>query len=149
MVAKRDYYDILGLSKSATADEIKRAYRKLAMQHHPDKHGGDDAKFKELGEAYEVLKDSQKRAQYDQFGHSGPFAAAGSPGGGYSAGTGQGFEGFDFSGGFGGFGDIFETFFSGGGQATSQRAGRDIEVGLDLTFQEAVFGTEKSFNIEL
>lgn len=147
-MAKRDYYDILGVSKSATAEEIKRAYRKLAMQHHPDKHGGDDSKFKELGEAYEVLKDPQKRAQYDRFGHAGPFAG----GGAHSTSSGQagGFEGFDFGGGgFGDFGDIFETFFSGGGRASSQRAGRDIEVGLDLTFQEAVFGTEKNFNIEL
>src|SRR5580704_10914441 len=99
MANKRDYYEILGISKTATADEIKRAYRKLAMQHHPDRHGGDDSQFKEIGEAYEVLKDDQKRAAYDQFGHSGP---AGGPFGGggaqgaYSGGF-AGAEGFDFS----------------------------------------------------
>ena len=70
MATKRDYYEVLGISKSATPDEIKRAYRKLAMEHHPDKHGGDDAKFKEIGEAYETLKDAQQRAAYDQYGHA-------------------------------------------------------------------------------
>ncbi len=70
-MAKRDYYEVLGISKGASADEIKKAYRKLAVQHHPDKQGGDEAKFKELGEAYEVLKDSSKRQRYDQFGHAG------------------------------------------------------------------------------
>jgi molecular chaperone DnaJ len=145
MADKRDYYEVLGVSKSATADEIKRAYRKLAMQHHPDKHGGDDAKFKELGEAYEVLKDDQKRAAYDQYGHAG---AGGNPfGGGYAGG--QGFEGFDFNG-MGGFGDIFETFFSGAaGAGGGARRGRDLEVGIDLTFEEAVFGTTKQINLEL
>ena len=81
-MAKRDYYDVLGVSKSASAEEIKRAYRKLAMQHHPDKHGGEDKQFKELGEAYEVLKDPQKRQQYDQFGHSGSFSGSGNGGAG-------------------------------------------------------------------
>src|SRR5882757_5524758 len=108
MATKRDYYEILGVSKSATADEIKRAYRKLAMEHHPDKHGGDDAKFTELGEAYEVLKDPQKRAGYDQYGQAG---AAGNPFGGGQPGGGsyqnaQGFEGFDF-------GDILNQFMGG------------------------------------
>ncbi|HUC86864.1 MAG TPA: DnaJ domain-containing protein, partial [Candidatus Saccharimonadales bacterium] len=69
-MAKRDYYEALGVSKSASADEIKRAYRKLALQHHPDRHGGDDSEFKEINEAYEVLKDDKKRAAYDQFGHA-------------------------------------------------------------------------------
>src|SRR6266567_3624167 len=99
MATNRNYYEILGVSKSASADEIKRAYRKLAMQHHPDKHGGDDAQFKELGEAYEVLKDPQKRAGYDQYGQAGaqgnPFGAGQPGGGGYGAQG--GFEGFDFS----------------------------------------------------
>jgi molecular chaperone DnaJ len=148
MADKRDYYEVLGVSKSASADEIKRAYRKLAMQHHPDKHGGDDSKFKELGEAYEVLKDPQKKAAYDQFGHAG---AQGNPfGGGYAGG--QGFEGFDFSQ-MGGFGDIFESFFSGSaggaGGGGRQRRGRDIEIGVDLTFEEAVFGTTKAISLEL
>src|SRR3954466_2549046 len=94
-MAKRDYYEILGISKSASADEIKRAYRKLAMQHHPDKHGGDDSQFKELSEAYEVLKDDQKRAGYDQYG---PAGAQGNPFGG----GGGGFNGAEGFGGFGG-----------------------------------------------
>jgi molecular chaperone DnaJ len=149
-MAKRDYYEILGLDKSAGADEIKRAYRKLAMQHHPDKHGGDDTQFKEINEAYETLKDGNKRAQYDQFGHSGPFGAGNG---------GQGFGGFDFNGAnfdfsqFGGFGDIFDMFTGGatGTRARQQaRRGADIEVGVRLEFKEAVFGTETTlhFNAE-
>jgi DnaJ-class molecular chaperone len=110
MATNRDYYEILGISKTASADEIKRAYRKLAMEHHPDKHGGDDAKFKEIGEAYEVLKDQQKRAAYDQYGQAG---AQGNPfggqagGGSYGPGGAAGFEGFDFS-------DILNQFMGGG-----------------------------------
>jgi molecular chaperone DnaJ len=148
-MAKRDYYEVLGVSKSASADEIKRAYRKLAMQHHPDKHGGDDKPFKEIAEAYEVLKDSKKRAQYDQFGHNGPFGSGDQ--------NGSGFGGFDFNGanfdfsqfggqGFGGFGDIFDMFM-GGAQGTRQRQqtphGADLEVSITLDFKEAVFGTER------
>src|SRR6266536_4341725 len=98
MATNRNYYEILGVEKSASADEIKRAYRKLAMEHHPDKHGGDDAKFKEIGEAYEILKDPQKKAAYDRFGHAGtqggnPFGGGGA--GGFDGQNGQGF-GFDF-----------------------------------------------------
>ena len=94
-MAKRDYYEILGVSKSASADEIKKAFRKLAIKHHPDKEGGDEAKFKEASEAYEVLKDESKRQRYDQFGHAGV--------GGASGGGGAGFSGFeDIFGGFGG-----------------------------------------------
>lgn len=111
---KRDYYDVLGVSKSATADEIKKAYRKLARQYHPDvnKDNPDAAeKFKECSEAYSVLSDEKKRAQYDQFGHAAFDGAAGAGGAG-------GFGGFDFSG-FGGAGggmeDIFDMFFGGGG----------------------------------
>ncbi len=138
MADKRDYYDILSVSKTASAEEIKRAYRKLAKEHHPDKHGGADVKFKELGEAYETLKDPGKRSQYDQFGHADPF-------GGQSGSAGQaGYQ--DFSG----FGDIFESFFRGAtGGGGGQRKGRDMEVGVELTFQEAVFGTEKTIQIEL
>src|SRR5665213_1693393 len=107
MPDKRDYYDVLGISKSASSEEIKRAYRKKAMEHHPDKHGGDDSKFKELGEAYETLKDPQKKAGYDQFGHAG---TQGNPFGG--SGGAQGFGGFDFNNmGGSGFEDIFSTFF--------------------------------------
>jgi molecular chaperone DnaJ len=154
MPTKRDYYDILGVSKSATADEIKRAYRKLAMEHHPDRHGGDDKQFKEISEAYETLKDDQKRAAYDQFGHAGaqgnPFGGGG--GGQYGNPFGgaqgaQGFEGFDFS-------DILNQFmggnpFGGGGAATRQARGRDLEVTLTLDFSEAVFGTEKEVSVNL
>jgi molecular chaperone DnaJ len=146
MADKRDYYEILGVSKSATADEIKRAYRKQAMQHHPDKHGGDDSKFKELGEAYEVLKDPQKRSQYDQFGHNGPFGPGQNGGGGA-----QGFGGFDFGGAGFDMGDILSQFMGGGfgGSQTRERRGRDLEVGIDLSFQEAVFGTERELAFEL
>jgi molecular chaperone DnaJ len=146
MATKRDYYDILGVSKSATAEEIKRAYRKLAMEHHPDRHGDDDSQFKEIGEAYEVLKDPQKRAGYDQFGHAGaqdnPFgggAQGGNPFGG------QGFEGFDFS-------DILNQFMGGnpfGGGQRGPARGRDLEVGLVIEFSEAVFGVEKDISVTL
>ncbi len=148
MADKRDYYEVLGVAKSASADEIKRAYRKQAMQHHPDKHGGDDTKFKELGEAYDVLKDPQKKAQYDQYGHSGPFGPGGNGGGGGGA---QGFGGFDFNGAGFDMGDILSQFMGGGfgGGGQRERRGRDIEVGIDLTFQEAVFGIERELAFEL
>lgn len=148
-MAKRDYYDILGVSKSASADEIKRAYRKLAMKHHPDKHGGDDKQIKEINEAYETLKDDQKRAQYDQFGHNGPFGAGG-PGGGTG---GFDFNGanFDFSQFGGGFGDIFDMF-TGGQQSRGrqQRRGADLETAVTIDFKDAIFGTEETlhFNAE-
>jgi molecular chaperone DnaJ len=151
-MAKRDYYEVLGVSKSASADEIKRAYRKLAMQHHPDRHGGDDTQFKELGEAYEVLKDSQKKAAYDQFGHAAAGGGPGGPFGGAPGGAG-GFnaEGFDFSQfqGANGFGDIFNMFFQGqnGGQQQQQPAGgANLEAGVTLDFKEAIFGTERTLN---
>ncbi len=142
MATKRDYYEILGVSKSATADELKRAYRKLAMQHHPDKHGGDDSQFKEIAEAYEVLSDPQKKGGYDQFGHAG---AQGNPfGGGGSAGYSQGFEGFDFS-------DILNQFMGGAGgrRQSGPPRGRDVEVSLTIDFAEAVFGVEKPLKLTL
>ena len=157
MATKRDYYEVLGVSKSATADEIKRAYRKLAMTHHPDKHGGDDAKFKELGEAYEALKDPQKRAGYDRFGHAGaqgnPFGGAaggqayggGNPFGGGGQGGAAGFEGFDFS-------DILNQFMggAGGGRAPKGPArGRNLEVSLTVDFMDAVKGVEKDVTLTL
>ncbi len=147
MASKRDYYEVLGVSKSASADELKRAYRKLAMQHHPDKHGGDDSQFKEISEAYDTLKDPQKRAAYDQFGHAG---AQGFGGGD------AGFGGFDFSG-FGGgaqgfdFSDILNQFMGGmGGAQTAQRErrGRDLQISLELDFKEAVFGVEKEVTLD-
>lgn len=153
MATKRDYYDILGVSKTASADEIKKAYRKLAMEHHPDRHGGDDAQFKELGEAYETLKDPQKRSSYDQFGHAGaqgnPFGGAG---GGAQAGYGgfggfnsQGFEGFDF-------GDILNQFMGGGfggSRSSGPARGRDLETSVTIDFLEAVFGTEQTLQLTL
>lgn len=151
-MSKRDYYEVLGVSKNASADEIKKAFRRLAVQYHPDKEGGSEEKFKEINEAYDVLKDSQKRQRYDQFGHAGVGGAAGG-GGGYAGGNpfegfgGQGFN-FDFGGGFG---DIFDQFFGGGGSARQRgpKKGRDVEVQLQLTFEEAIFGLEHEFNIEL
>lgn len=145
-VAKRDYYEVLGVSKSATVEEIKRAYRKLAHKYHPDKGGGDEAKFKEVGEAYEILKDPQKRSTYDQFGHAGP---QGSQFGGGA----EGFGGFDFDfSQYGGFGDIFENFFGGGGGGGGQTArprGRDLEVALQIDFKESIFGTQKTLNLNI
>ena len=142
---KRDYYEVLGVEKSASADEIKKAYRKMAMKYHPDRNPGDstaEEKFKELGEAYEVLSDADKRARYDQFGFAGVDPSyGGGAGGGYGAG---GFGGF---GGFGDFGDIFGEFFGGGSRrGRSQyapRRGDDIGIRLEVTFEEAAFGTEK------
>ncbi len=149
-MTKRDYYEILGIGKSASDDEIKKAFRKLAVKYHPDKDGGDEEKFKEINEAYEVLKDKQKRQRYDQFGHAG---VGGASGGGYSGGN--PFEGFGSQGqnvhfdfGDGGFGDLFSSFFGGGGRSTPER-GRDVEVSLDLTFEEAIFGTEKKVSLSL
>lgn len=154
-MSKRDYYEVLGVGKSASDDEIKKAFRKLAVQHHPDKEGGDEAKFKEINEAYEVLKDKQKRQRYDQFGHAG---VGGASGGGYAGGNPfEGFQGFggqgqqfEFNFGDGGLGDIFGSFFGGSGQRQHQPTrGRDVETHLDLTFEEAVFGTEKKITISL
>lgn len=152
-MSKRDYYEVLGVSKDASADEIKKAYRKAAVKHHPDKEGGDETKFKEINEAYEVLKDQQKRQRYDQFGHAG----VGGNGGGSAGGSPfEGFGGFGgqnvhFDFGDGGLGDIFGQFFGGGGQQQRQgpRRGRDVEVTLQLTFEEAVFGVEEKVSLDM
>ena len=143
---KRDYYEVLGVKKDASTEEIKKAYRKAAMKYHPDRNPGDkeaEAKFKEVGEAYEVLSDDGKRSRYDQFGFAGvdPNYGAGG-GGGYGAG---GFGGF---GGFGDFGDIFSEFFGGGSSRggasqNAPRRGENIMTHLELTFEEAAFGCEK------
>lgn len=141
----KDYYDILGVNKNASAEELKTAFRKKAHEHHPDK-GGDEAKFKEINEAYQVLGNEQKRKQYDQFGSA---AFNGGAGAGFNQG---GFGGFDFSGFqnggvdmedlFGGFSDIFG--FGGGRSATKRnQVGRDLEMVISLTFKEAIFGLEK------
>ena len=141
---KRDYYEVLGVAKTATDDEIKKAYRTLAKKYHPDLNGGDkdcEAKFKEVNEAYEVLSDPQKRARYDQFGHEDP--RAGGTGGGYG----------DFTGGFGGgFDDILSAFFGGGFGGGGQRArgpqrGDDLRYDLTITFEEAAFGCEKEISV--
>jgi molecular chaperone DnaJ len=148
-MSKRDYYEVLGISKSASDDEIKKAFRKLAVKYHPDKEGGDETKFKEANEAYEVLKDKQKRQRYDQFGHAGVggnSAGGGNPFEGFQGfgGNGQGFE-FNF-GSDGGLGDIFGQFFGGQTQQTP-RHGRDVETQITLSFEEAVFGVEKKLSL--
>jgi molecular chaperone DnaJ len=154
-MAKKDYYEVLGVSKTATDAEIKSAFRKLAKQYHPDvnKEPGAAEKFKEIGEAYSVLSDPSKRKQYDQFGSA---AFDGSAGGG--------FQGFGGQGGFGNFGsfdfgdidlgDLFETFMGGGSsrrRSNAKRAaqGADALVKISLTFEEAVFGCEKTFKINV
>ena len=140
----KDYYKTLGVDKKANKDEIKKAFRNLAHKYHPDK-GGDAEKFKEINEAYSVLSDDQKRAQYDQFGSTG------SQFNGFGGNT--GFEGFDFSN-FSGFGqnnsfefdlgDIFGDVFGMGGKKKKQKKGRDISIDIEVSFEESVFGTEKN-----
>lgn len=145
-MSKRDYYETLGVSKDASADEIKKAFRKAAVKHHPDKQGGDETKFKEINEAYEVLKDAQKRQRYDQFGHAG---VGGSGGGNPYEGFSNG-QGFDFNfGGDGGLGDIFGQFFGGGQQNRGPQRGRDVETQIQLTFEEAVFGVERELAFDM
>lgn len=147
VMSKRDYYEVLGVSKDASADELKKAFRKAAVKYHPDKEGGDEAKFKEVNEAYEVLKDSQKRQRYDQFGHAGVGGASGG---------GNPFEGFGgqnvhFDFGDGGLGDIFGQFFGGGGSSRQRgpKKGRDVEASLELTFEEAIFGVEEKISLDM
>lgn len=150
-MAKRDYYEILGLEKGASDDEIKKAFRRKAVDHHPDKAGGDETKFKEINEAYEVLKDSSKRQRYDQFGHAGVGGASGGTGGGnpFAGFGGQGQEvNFDF--GDLGLGDIFGSFFGGQqSRGPRQARGRDIETLIELDFEEAVFGVERGLKMNI
>lgn len=150
-MSKRDYYEVLGVSKSASADEIKKAFRRLAVQHHPDKESGNEEKFKEINEAYDVLKDAQKRQRYDQFGHAGVGGASGGGAGGNPFEGFGGFNGqsanFDFGGGFG---DIFDQFFGGGSsRQAGPKRGRDVEVQLQLTFEEAIFGLTHDMSLDL
>ena len=150
MADKRDYYEVLGVNRNATDDELKKAFRKQAKKYHPDINPGDkeaEAKFKEVNEAYEVLSNSEKRSRYDQFGHAGVDP---------NYGAGQG--GAGFGGGFSGdFGDIFDTFFGGGfgGFGSSQgasrnapRQGSDIEIQANLTFEEAAYGCKKELSFK-
>lgn len=146
----KDYYKILGVEKSASQDEIKKAFRKLALEHHPDKTGGKDEKFKEINEAYSTLSDAKKRQQYDTFGSAGPGAGFGG-----GQGAGQGFGGFDFSGFQQGdgmefdLGDIFGSIFnggrrSGGRRGSHQTRGADIQVDIELSFKESALGVDKT-----
>lgn len=137
----KDYYQILGVDRKASQDDIKKAFRKLAHKYHPDKEGGDEQKFKEASEAYNVLSDEKKRAEYDAYGHV--FSGAG--GGGQQGGAGA--AGADFESMFQDFdlGDIFGEFFGGGGGARGRtRRGRDISIDLELSFEEAVFGVQRT-----
>ena len=156
MADKRDYYEVLGVSKSADDAELKKAYRKLAKKYHPDVNPGDkeaEAKFKEATEAYTILSDPEKKKMYDQFGH----AAFEQGGGGAGAGGFGGFGGFDFNGGDMGdiFGDIFGDLFGGGGSRGGRRAnngpmkGANLRARINITFEEAVFGCEKELEIVL
>ncbi len=151
MADKRDYYEVLGVDKSASEDELKKAYRKAAKKYHPDLNPGDEAAekaFKEVNEAYEVLSDSEKRARYDQFGHAGVDPNFGAGGGGYGGG---GFGGF---GDFGDIGDIFSSFFGGGFGGGSRRAnpnaprrGNDTAASVVISFEEAAKGCKKNIKV--
>lgn len=151
-MAQRDYYEILGVSKTASADEIKKSFRRAAIESHPDR-GGDEAKFKEVNEAYEVLKDPAKRQRYDQFGHAGV-------GGNGSGGGGAGFNGYgagqniNFDFGDLGLGDIFSSFFGGGAAGGNSRTqqpnrGHDVEARVEIDFTQAIFGTDVELNLSL
>lgn len=138
-MSKRDYYEVLGVSKSASQDEVKRAYRKLARQYHPDVNKDDPnaaEKFKEVSEAYEVISDGDKRARYDQFGHADPTQGMGG-GAGFDGGFGD----------FGGFGDIFDMFFGGNGRQRGPQRGHDLEYELEVDFEDAAFGVEEEIQI--
>lgn len=147
-MAKKDYYDILEVSRSASDEEIKRAYRKLAQEHHPDK-GGSHEKFKEINEAYQVLKDSSKRSAYDQYGHA-------ASGGGFDPGRGAagfGFNGQEFNVDFenfgGGLGDVFDAFFGRDKNNKYQpKSGRDIEVRTRISFSDSVFGANQNISFD-
>ena len=148
MAEKRDYYEVLGVDKSATDQDLKRAYRKLAKKYHPDANPGNkeaEEKFKEASEAYAVLSDKEKRAQYDQFGHAAFEGGAGGAGG---------FGGFDFSDIFSSFGDIFggggfSDIFGGGsrGRRNGPQPGHDVQTRIEISFKEAAFGCKKNVDL--
>src|SRR5829696_736555 len=135
MADKRDYYQVLGVARNASPEDVKRAYRQLARKYHPDVNKEPDAesRFKELTEAYEVLSDERKRQLYDQFGHAGP----------RGGGAGAGFEGFPF----GDIGDLFESFFGANAGRRGPGRGNDLRMRIDLTFEEAVFGVDRDVQI--
>lgn len=138
----KDYYKILGIEKNASKEDIKKAFRKLAHQYHPDKKEGDEAKFKEVNEAYTVLSDDQKRQQYDTFGSAGPQGFGGQGFGGFDfSGFNQNGQGFEFD-----LGDIFGEFF-GGGRRERTRRGRDISIDIEISFKDAVFGVDKKIHV--
>lgn len=150
-----DYYKILGVSKSASEEEIKKAYRKLAHKYHPDKPGGDESKFKEINEAYQVLSNPSKKAQYDKYGRvfdGQQFGGAqGGPFGGFDFGQGGPFGGFDFNG-EGDFGDIFDAFFEGLGMRERRRTykhGSDVQIFQEITLEEAFHGLEKKIKYQV
>lgn len=150
-MAKRDYYEVLGVGKSASADEIKKAFRRLAVEHHPDR-GGNEEKFKEINEAYEVLKDPSKRQRYDQFGHAGVGSSAASGGDPFGGFSGFGSENINFDFGDLGLGDIFGSFFggsAGGPRGKRQNRGRDLETDVEISFEDAVFGTEVEMRLNV
>jgi len=143
MITKRDYYEVLGVSREATDEEIKKAYRRMAFRYHPDRNrdGVAEEKFKEINEAYQILSDSQKRSTYDRFGHAGLSAGQAGP-----QGFGRGFDGFEF----GGFGDIFDAFFGGvsRGRRPTAEPGTDLRYSVKISFEEAAFGCEREIEVE-
>ncbi|HEV2403032.1 MAG TPA: molecular chaperone DnaJ [Candidatus Saccharimonadales bacterium] len=152
-MTKRDYYEVLGVSKNASPDEIKKAFRQKAVQYHPDKAGGDEAQFKEVNEAYEVLKEPSKRQRYDQFGHAG-VGGSSAGGGGNPFGGAGGPQGVHFDFGDLGLGDIFSMFgdsfgFGGGRPRAQQSRGADVETAIEVSFEDAVFGTQVELHLNL
>lgn len=139
----KNYYDILGVPKGASKEEIKKAYRKMAHQHHPDKKDGNEAKFKEVNEAYQILGDDQKRAKYDQFGTGFNDNA-----GGFGGGGGFNGQGFDFGAGFGGFEDIFGEMFGGGGGRKRSRRGQDIKIDMEINLEDSVAGKDADISFK-
>lgn len=150
-MSKRDYYEVLGVQKGASDDEIKKAFRKLAIKYHPDKNPGDkeaEEKFKEANEAYSVLSDKTKRSRYDQFGHAGVGGdGGGNPFGGGFGGFGGNGQSFNFDFGGGGFEDIINAMFGGGGFRAARR-GRDYRTSITIDFEEAIFGATKTISVE-
>ncbi len=148
-MSKRDYYEVLGVAKGASDDEIKKAFRKLAVKYHPDKNPGDkeaEEKFKEINEAYSVLSDKTKRSRYDQFGHAGVGGdGGGDPFAGFRGANGRSFN-FDFGGG--GFEDILGSIFGFGGGFRGARRGRDYRTSITIDFEEAIFGATKTISVD-